>query len=83
MINKSINTSKLLILRKEKDFIFRWYTFHILKFWQFLKISNDSCVAFFSETPYIHRVSKIKVFLFEKSPKFYYKADLQISLFDK
>ena len=53
MINNSINVSKLHIIRKKKDFTFRWYTLHLLKFCQFVEILNYSCVAFFSETPCI------------------------------
>ena len=37
MINNSIIVSKLHMVRKKKDFSCKWYTLHVLRFWQFLR----------------------------------------------
>ena len=47
MINNSIKISKLHIIRKKKAFTFRWYTLHVLKFWQLLRFQIIVGLHFF------------------------------------
>ena len=62
MIKMSIIVFKLHIIRKKKDFSFRWFTLNLIKFCQFFEILDHSWVACFMKHPVFSLVSIRKLY---------------------